>query len=151
RRVLLSARASQPDHFPARLEALPGQVPERERARRRRPYRPLRRPADGEPTAADSRRATHGRRSAPVELNGAALPSPEDAAMLPAKAEAPRPLPDESTHAPPGSPDKLEEMARRVARGQALWHPHDSTGPAWRRRGDSEPKSLPKVYRLVTG
>lgn len=28
----------------------------------------------------------------------------------------------EPTDAPPGSPAKIEELARRVARGQQLWH-----------------------------
>jgi hypothetical protein len=63
------------------------------------------------------------------------------------------PLPDEPTQAPPGSPEKVEEMRRRVANGRALRHPLDSAGPAWGGRARGQPPSPPKVkvYRLATG
>lgn len=40
---------------------------------------------------------------------------------------AERPLPGTPTAAPPGSPEKIEVLMERAARGSELWHPHDAS------------------------
>lgn len=64
------------------------------------------------------------------------------------------PLPSAPIVHPPGSAEKIAELAARAAAMVSLWHPADDDGPVAGRVGggpERPPVREPRVYRVVVG